>query len=161
MKINLKNLKREPLFRAEVPNDKPASIVRDPENPKREIYLNWDSAFDDHGTLRRCPVCGCSELFARKDFPQVTGFVVVIIAALVSMYMVGIDQIIPAVAVLAIVVVIDLAVFFFTGKCLVCYRCRSEFRDTPIAEDHSGWDLPTGEKYRPVNQGESANRDSQ
>lgn len=159
MKINLRNLKRERLFRAELENDKPASIVRDPEDPKREIYLNWDSAFDDNGTLRRCPVCGCRELFVRKDFPQVTGFVIVIVAALVSMFMMGLDQIIPAMAVLGIVVVIDLAVFFFTGKCLVCYRCRSEFRDTPIGDDHPKWDLPTGEKYGPVGQGETANRE--
>ncbi len=113
-----------------------------------DVYLDWDRAVDDEGHLRRCPVCGCRELFVRKDFPQVTGFVVVVAAAVVSMILFGAGEVTAALAVLAAVVVIDFVVFFFTGKTLVCYRCRSEFRDLPIRRDHPGWDLAIGEKYR-------------
>lgn len=113
-----------------------------------EVYLDWDRAVDDEGHLRRCPVCGCRELFVRKDFPQVTGFVVVVAAAVVSMVLLGVGEVTAAMAVLAAVVVVDFVVFFFTGKTLVCYRCRSEFRDLPIRRDHAGWDLAVGEKYR-------------
>ena len=47
--------------------------------------MNWDQVFDDEQHMRRCPVCGCRELFSRKDFPQVTGFVIVLLAALLAM----------------------------------------------------------------------------
>ena len=53
---------------------------------------------------------------------------------------------------LALVVLIDAIIYFFAGRCLVCYRCRTEFRDTPIRADQPGWELATGEKYRQVEQ---------
>lgn len=168
VKIDVHNERRERLFRVEIDAADPPSVVKPPEGAggaggepaggggeqvgaelPREVYLEWDQAMDDQGRLRRCPVCGCRELFARKDFPQVTGFVIVVLAALVAMWLfVGARQVIAGLGVLAAVALIDAVVYLFAGRCLVCYRCRSEFRDTPIRKGHPGWELAIGEKYR-------------
>src|SRR5262245_31634602 len=42
----------------------------------REVFLNWDTAMDDAGQLRRCVACGCADLFKEKAFPQVTAVIV-------------------------------------------------------------------------------------
>ena len=152
VRIDLRDKDRRRLFRVAVGGKDRPTVVRPPDEPGREVYLDWDQAFDDEGYLRRCPACGCRELFVRKDFPQVTGFVIVLVAAAAAMALFGMEQVIAAVSVLAAVVLIDAVIFFFTGKCLVCYRCRSEFRDLPIRPRHPGWELAVGEKYRPNRQ---------
>jgi hypothetical protein len=148
VRILIRNLQRERLFTAHVDNKDPASVVRPPDGEGPEVYLNWDGARDDHGHLRHCPVCGCRELFKRKDFPQITGFVIVVLAAVIAMVLFGMRRVLAGIIVLGTVALVDLLIFFFTGRCLVCYRCRSEFRDVPISRDQRGWDLATGEKYR-------------
>lgn len=140
---------------------KPPSIVRPtppsdpsdtPEGGPRigDVYLDWDQALDDRGHLRRCPVCRCPDLFVRKDFPQLTGFSLIVLAAVVSMILVGMEQLLAGLVVLALVVALDLAILLFSRKLLVCYRCRSEFRGLPIRPDQPGWELSVGEKYRPI-----------
>lgn len=152
MRIDIRNLDRQRQFAAEVDLKNPPPVVRAPAEGERtgpgEVYLTWDRAVDDEGHLRGCPVCGCRELFARKDFPQVTGFVVVVLAVVVSVALFGAGQVWASLGVLAAMVVLDAAIFIFTGRTLVCYRCRSEFRNLPIRRDHPQWDLSIGEKYR-------------
>ena len=130
-------------------------VAQEVSNSTREIYLEWDGAFDDHHHLRRCPACGCKELFARKDFPQVTGFVIVVAAAVCATALFGANEVIWGLVLLALVVLIDAIIYLFAGRCLVCYRCRSEYRNTPIKTDHPGWELATGEKYRQIEQAET------
>jgi len=151
VRIDIRNLKREPLFSVQVDRQNPSTVVRPTDRGDQagpEVYLHWDQAFDDQHFLRHCPVCGCRELFVRKDFPQVTGFVIVVLAAVLSMVLLGLQHVLAAVAVLITVTLMDALIYFFTGKCLVCYRCRSEFRDVPIRPEHRGWELAVGEKYR-------------
>jgi len=168
VKIDLRNRRRERLFQVEVDPRDPPSVVKHPsaaavpavttsadaaERPTgatatQDIYLHWDGAFDDQHHLRRCPACGCRELFARKDFPQITGFAIVVAAAVIAMALFGANEVIWGVIVLGLVVLIDAIIYLFAGKCLVCYRCRTEFRGTPIRPDHPAWELATGEKYR-------------
>ncbi len=161
MRIDVRNTQRERLFTVDVDPDNPPAVVRpggagvetdksEPVRDGKEVYLNWEQAVDDQGHLRRCPVCSCRELFARKDFPQVTGFLIVVGAAIVAMGMFGAGWVVEAFVVLGAVAVIDAAIFIFTKRCVVCYRCRSEFRDLPIRRDHPTWELSIGEKYRQV-----------
>ena len=112
------------------------------------ISFSVAQTIDDEMHLRRCPVCGCRELFVRKDFPQVTGFLIVVLAAVLSIVLFGIRAVKWGFAVLGVVALIDAMIFLFAGKCLVCYRCRSEFRGLDIRKDHPGWELAIGEKYR-------------
>ena len=139
MRIDIHNSSRELLFSEQV--DPPAAGVRD-------VPLNWDRVLDKNGHMRRCPVCQCRELFVRKDFPQKLGLAMVIMAAGSALVLFSIGYALAAFGVLGVMAVIDAMVYVLTPRCLVCYRCRSEFRETPIATDHCPWELPTGEKYR-------------
>ena len=149
VRIEIHDTDRESLGSIDIDLDSPPRVVKLPGS-EREIHLQWDGARDDQGYLRCCPSCGCRELFARKDFPQVTGFGIVVLAAAVAMYLFGQNLYWLAFSVLGAVALIDAVIFLFAGRCLVCYRCRSEFRRLPIRGDHAGWDLSIGEKYRPV-----------
>lgn len=156
MRIDIRNLAQKRLFAVTVDAEKPPTVVHAPAETDMEgteIYLQWDQALDDEGHLRRCPVCGCRELFVRRDFPQVTGLVVVVLAVVISLVLFSQQEVVKAIVVLGAMVGIDLLIFLFTGQCLVCYRCRSEFRNLPIPEDHAHWDLAVGEKYRQTSGG--------
>lgn len=154
MRINLNNTDREPMFAIDVDLKNPPAVVKDPGGGhKAEVYLDWDQTRDDQGGLRRCPVCGCRELFSRKDFPQQAGIMMVGIAAVTAMVLFGMRQVLAGLVVLGAMVVVDVVIYFFTGRCLVCYRCRSEFRRLPIRRDYPRWDLSIGEKYRQIKLG--------
>lgn len=136
----------------------PAVLKNSGDAGSGEVYLDWEQAVDDTGGLRRCPVCGCRELFCRKDFPQVTGFVLVATAAVLSMVLFGLRHVLAGLTVLGAMAAIDGAIYLFTGRCVVCYRCRSEFRGLPIRADHPKWDLSLGEKYRIIDGGAATDR---
>lgn len=138
------------MFNAEVDARRPATVVKDPSGERPDVALTWDAAIDDRGFLRRCPVCGCRELFVRKDFSQPVGMLIVLLAAITAAILFFYRAFYVAMAALFGVAIIDAAIYLLVGKCLVCYRCRSEFRDTPIGKDHAGWDLSIGEKYRHI-----------
>lgn len=151
MRITANNLDREPLGVAVVDvASRPARARLRPAD--REIDLNWQNAVDEQGRLRRCVVCGCREIFRRRDFPQRFGLMLVIAAAIASVILLARGQALWSMCVLLAAVVIDRIVYVFTKECLVCYRCRSEFRDVAIDASHEQWDLAIGEKYRPVRQ---------
>lgn len=168
VRIDIRNTDRQRLFRVDVDSGSPPSVVRPPDTHTRdattgnappsgdatgEVYLDWSHAMDDEGHLCRCPVCGCREVFVRKDFPQVTGFAVVVAVALAFVILAGFSHVLWGFAVLAAIVIVDVIAWFFVGKCLVCYRCRSEFRDVRIRPDQKGFELAVGEKYRDIGEG--------
>ena len=148
MQIDVRDRKRQWLFSVDLDLSDPPSAVRPPAGGQPEIYLDWDQAIDDTGHLRRCPVCGCRELFVRKDFHQVTGLLIVVVAGIVAMVLFGTRHIKWALTVLGLVAVIDAVVYLYVRRLLVCYQCRSEFRKLRIRRDHPRWNLSIGEKYR-------------
>lgn len=113
-----------------------------------EVFLNWDRALDDKGCLRRCPVCGCEDFFARKSLPQVTGLVVLVLAAVTAIVFLGPHVLLAGLLVLALVAGLDLAIRFFARWRLVCYGCRAEFLDTVVDRHHPRWNMALAEKYR-------------
>lgn len=105
-------------------------------------------AFDAYRRLTRCCACGCDELFVRKDFPQRIGLWMVIVAGVASVVLFGMRRVMLALAVLAALVLVDVVLMLVVGRCVVCYRCRAEYRDISIDPATGPWDLATGEKYR-------------
>lgn len=128
----------------------PVATVAAPNSSDQPLRLDWEHALDDQGQLQRCPACGCRELFARRDFPQATGMAIVVLGAIVAVVMFATGRVMWGFASLGSVALIDALILPFTKRCLVCYRCRSEFRGPglTIPRNHPGWDLATGEKYR-------------
>ena len=120
--------------------------VAAPDGAEREIYLEWESAIDDAGHLRRCVACGCSDLFCEKAFPQITGFVVILAFAGATVGLLGLATTPMLVAMLA-VLVIDVAILLVSQRRLVCYRCRTSYHDLPIARYHRHWDRSLADRY--------------
>lgn len=100
----------------------------------------------DRNTVDRCAVCGGSEMFVRKDFPQRLGVAIVVVFGLVAIYYFRIS-VVHAWAVLTSAVVLDLAIYALVGKVTTCYACRAEYRKCPLNPKHEGFDLATSEKY--------------
>src|SRR5215218_9262166 len=100
--------------------------------------------------LTTCPACGCRDLFIRKDFPQKIGMAIVVVAGVTFLFLAASrNRFYLGALVLLAAVVLDAILYFAVPKITVCYRCRAEFRDAPLNPDHEGFDLATGEKYRP------------
>ena len=150
MRIDLNNLQREPICRVEIDPTNPQSQAHPPNVSEHAIPLDWDNALDNQGVLQRCPACGCRELFVRKDFPQRVGLTIVVLGAAAAVVMFAIGYVIWGFAVMGSVALADLLISPFVKRCLVCYRCRSEFRDLKIPRNYPVWELATGEKYRPT-----------
>ena len=148
MRIDVRDQDRRWLFDVEVDPLRPPAIVRGPGAKPAEVYLKWDQALDDRQQLRRCPVCGCRELFVRKDFPQLLGLLLVVATASGAILLFLLNRAKWAYGLLAAMVVADVVLSLAAGRCLVCYRCRSEFRGIEIPRDQAGWDLAIGDKYR-------------
>ena len=109
----------------------------------REVFLDWERAFDDAGQLRRCIICGSDHLFQHKTFPQITPFVIVLAFALSLIGVLGYVTDIAILIGMTGVLLLDIAILFFARTRLVCYRCRSQYRDLVIAEYHRRWDRDT------------------
>ncbi|MHC4948450.1 MAG: hypothetical protein ACYTG1_09335 [Planctomycetota bacterium] len=113
----------------------------------REVFLDWETALDDAGHLRRCVACGCNDLFREKVFPQVTGFVVVLAFAGAVVSALGFATTRPVMVTMILVLALDVAVLLFARRRLVCYRCRTAYRGLPIARYHRGWQRATADRY--------------
>lgn len=113
----------------------------------REVFLNWDTAVDDAGQLRRCVACGCPDMFTEKAFPVVTGFIVVLafIGAIVGAL--GLATNLPVLLTMAGVLALDVAILVFSRRRLGCYRCRTTYYDLPIARHHRAWDRSAADRY--------------
>ena len=99
--------------------------------------------------LTQCTRCGCKDLFIRKDFPQRVGLSIVLIAA-ITFFILAKNPLTfrYGVMVLIAAAVFDALIYLAVPKITVCYKCRAEFRDTPLNPDHEGFDLAIAEKYR-------------
>ncbi len=165
MRIDLRNSERHKLFSVEVDLSSPPTVVRgkvedtsgksdttsgaSDTSGGQSVHLNWDRAIDDERHLRRCPACGCEELYVRSRFPRLTAFVMIAFAAAVAVVLLGFGRLYLTLIVLGVIVVIDvIAYFFLSDKLLVCYRCRTEFHDTPIARGVKAWQADVEERYR-------------
>ncbi len=72
----------------------------------------------------------------------------VVLGGVGSVICFAMNQLLLSIGILGALVLIDLPIYLLTPQCIVCYRCRSEFKDTPIGPAVGEWDLAIGEKYR-------------
>lgn len=147
MRLDIRDLDRRRVTSLEIQPGHLPAVIRSAADNGAQIHLDWDGAFDDAGSLRRCPVCGCPDLFARRDIPPVTLFAVVVLAVIMAMVLVGMQQVLSAVVVFLVLLSVDILAYFFAARHLVCYRCRSEFRRLPVRSDHPGWDRALADRY--------------
>lgn len=147
VRMKIRDKSDETIFGVEVDLAKPPPMVKRPDQNGALMSLDWDRALDDNRRLRRCPVCGCPDLFVRKQVPQLTLFAAPIVAAIVAMVLYGFGMLWPALAVLAVVVLVDLGIFLYIPRVLECYRCHTQFRGMPISHRHPRWEKGLADRY--------------
>ncbi|MBI4717116.1 MAG: hypothetical protein HY763_04870 [Planctomycetes bacterium] len=111
-----------------------------------EHAIHVSDALRREQTVEQCVICGGTEMFVRKDFPQRLGLAVVITFGIAAIYFFR-TSVLTAWAILAGAVVVDLLVYAFIGKVTTCYACRAEYRGGRLNPRHEGFDLATSEKY--------------
>ncbi len=93
-----------------------------------------------------CPLCGCREMFVRKDFPQRLGLAIVVVAAAISVLTFR-TNVLLSWGVLAAAVLVDFVIYRLVGTVTVCYACRAEMRGFRMNSAHEGFDLARSEKF--------------
>lgn len=112
----------------------------------QEHRLAISAAMRERQIVDRCAVCGATELFIRKDFPQRLGLLIVIVFGGAAVYYFRFS-VVMGWAILAAAVLVDLLIYLFLGKVTTCYACRAEYRKCRLNPEHEGFDLATSEKY--------------
>lgn len=100
------------------------------------------------GRPARCLLCGCSDLWRQKDFPQRLGLALVgagILLSTIAWYYV---EPLWAIGILMGFALLDLALYTLMSDVLVCYRCGARYRHAHPATDHPHFDLDIAERYR-------------
>ena len=111
-----------------------------------EAFLRWDGALDDASALRRCVICGCADLYVRKNFPQVTPFVVALAFVGVAVAILGYTANPVVFGLLAALLAVDVLVLLVAQRQLVCYGCGSTYTALRIARYHRRWDRAVAER---------------
>lgn len=105
----------------------------------------------DAGTgasLSGCIVCGCRELFVRKDFSQRLGVSIVVVGLLFSTVAWGFHWRYLSYAILFATALCDVVLYVLVGNMLQCYRCQAEYRGLSGLEQFEPFNLETHERFR-------------
>jgi hypothetical protein len=106
-------------------------------------------AVDPEGLLT-CPLCATEDLYLQKDFPQGLGLAIVIVGFVISTVFWYYDRPLPALSVLLVSALADMALFYIVPDVTICYRCLSQYRGAganPVGR-FGRFDLAVGERYR-------------
>lgn len=98
--------------------------------------------------VKRCLVCPSTDLYVRKDFPQVIGVSLVvlgIVGSSIAWYQMNIGW---TFGILFATALMDVLLYTMVGDALMCYRCNAQYRDVDEMDSHGNFDLETHEKYR-------------
>lgn len=112
----------------------------------QDLFLRWEGALDDASSLRKCVVCGCGELYARKSLPQVTPFVVVLALSGAAVAILGYATNPLVVALLVALLVVDVLTLILARRQLVCYGCGATYSALRIARYNRPWDRAVADK---------------
>jgi hypothetical protein len=99
-------------------------------------------------TLLTCAVCGCHDLYKKKDFPHTLGLALLIVAFGASavtylLYMPGVTW-----AILIGTAIFDGVLYLLVGDAIVCYRCAAHHKGFQAAAQHQPFEITIGERYR-------------
>ncbi len=95
-----------------------------------------------------CLICGNSDLWRQKDFPQGLGLLFVVVGAVVSTIFWAQSMPVASISTLLVFAALDMILFVTMKDVLVCYRCQSRHRQADIDDDHPRFDLELAERYR-------------
>lgn len=91
----------------------------------------------------KCPICGCQNLYRKKDFNQVIGCLIIFIGAILVPWTYGLSLIILS--------LVDFLLYKRVKNSVECYKCKSEFKGFSVPEDIQQFDHHTAELYENPN----------
>lgn len=99
------------------------------------------------GQPAHCLVCGCTDLWRQKDFPQRLGLLMVGMGIVLSTIAYALWYPAISLGILMGFALVDFLLFLFMRDVLVCYRCGARHGGfEPVS--HAAFDLEVGERYR-------------
>ena len=101
--------------------------------------MHWDATVDDSGRLRCCVVC-TGDLYRERAYPQITGVVIALAFAGGIAGVAGFLTTWVMLSAMVLVLLFDVAILIFDKPRLVCYKCDTRFKETPIAPHFQAWD---------------------
>lgn len=145
MRIEPRDASGRRLARIEVDERSRPARVHVPGVPQ-DVFLRWEGALDDASSLRRCAICGCGELYTRKNLPQVTPFVVVLAFAGVAVALLGYSTNPIVYGLLALLLAVDVLTLALSERQVVCYACGAVYSRLRIARYLRRWDRSVAER---------------
>ena len=104
--------------------------------------------FTTTGHPSHCGVCGCTDLWRQKDFPQRLGVGMVALGAVASTVAVAYYMPATALGILLFFAFADLLLYTLMPDVLVCYRCAARYQDPAPRAQFPTFNLDTAERYR-------------
>lgn len=98
--------------------------------------------------LPACTVCGCGELYKKKDFPHWLGMTILTTACVLSVFTYGWYAKWLTWAILIGSAVVDGLLYLMVGDAVVCYRCHAHHKGVSSGAQHPPFELTVGERYR-------------
>jgi hypothetical protein len=95
-----------------------------------------------------CAVCGCHELYRKKDFPHALGMGILVTACLASTLTYWLYDKVLTWAILLGSAAFDGLLYLWVKDVVVCYRCDAHHRGLPLNEAHKPFELTIHERYR-------------
>lgn len=107
-----------------------------------EIQPERPEAVGPEGNLKRCPCCGCPDLYRQRDFNRKIGIGIIVVGALLAPFTHYLS--------LPLFAAVDFLIFYFVPDVVICYHCQAAFRGYPGIRDVPAFDLNVSDKYIPI-----------
>jgi hypothetical protein len=98
--------------------------------------------------LPGCTVCGCRDLYRKKDFPHALGMAILVLACLATVVTYWLYHPWLTWAILIGTALFDGLLYLWVGDVVTCYRCNAHFRGYAANPGHGPHELTVAERYR-------------
>ena len=88
-----------------------------------------------------CPICGCKDLYRKKDFNQALGCIIILIGAIFVPFTYGIS--------LLALSLLDFLLYKRVKDAIECYGCKSEYKNINVPTNIKSFDHHKAELYEP------------
>ena len=118
---------------------KECEICFNDETLKNCRNCNNDNLIQVDSNFLLCPVCGCKDMYIKKNFNQALGCLIIIIGAVFVPFTYGLS--------LLFLAIVDFVIYKKISNSLQCYKCRLEFKNAKFIKNFMPFDHHIAEMY--------------
>ena len=100
---------------------------------------NNPNLFEEDMDFSICPICGCKDLYRKKDFNQANGCIIILIGAILVPWTYGIS--------LLVLSLLDFFLYKRVKDSVECYKCKSEYKNIVVPAEIKSFDHHTADLY--------------